>query len=104
MLSCLHLSVTQALVSAKAEAVAGQVRLRKCRQFGAYTESIGIGPFFVGENTVNRLPKGHFERFRSENTPRFHGGNLAPARDPALREPKAGVTIAKSVPLILPTT
>ncbi len=54
--------------------------------------------------TVNRLLKGRFERFRSENTPVSTGGKLAPARDPALREPKAGVTIAKSVSRILPTT
>ncbi len=52
-------------------------------------------PFF-GENIRNRQPKSHFEAFQSEKYPRFHGGKLAPARDPALREPKAGVTIAKS--------
>jgi hypothetical protein len=36
------------LSKARTVVTQAQVRLRKCRQFGAYAEQFGIGLFFVG--------------------------------------------------------
>jgi len=36
------------LAKARTGVTQAQVRLRKCRQFGAYTVQFGIGPFLIG--------------------------------------------------------